>query len=163
VVDFKAFYDGDWLGERPSPTVYRDVLELLPEAVIEDPGFTDETEPLLRANAERLSFDAPVHSVDDVLALPVEPRVLNIKPSRFGSLERLLECLAHCEDRGIAMYGGGQFELGVGREQIQALASLYYPDGPNDVAPSVYNEGGPRPGLPASPLAPPAQPVGFTF
>jgi hypothetical protein len=163
VVDFKAYYEGDWVGEPPSVEVYRNVLELLPEAIIEDPGFTDETEPLLRANGGRLSFDAPIHSVQDVLDLPVDPRVLNIKPSRFGKLEELLACLAHCEDNGIAMYGGGQFELGVGREQIQALASLYYPDGPNDVAPSVYNEGGARPGLPASPLQPPASPVGFAW
>ena len=53
------------------------------------------------------------------------------------------------------MYGGGQFELGHGRRQIQMLASLFYPDGPNDVAPSAYNEGDPRPDLPTSPLPPP--------
>ena len=34
------------------------------------------------------------------------------------------------------MYGGGQFELGVGRGQIQYLASLFHPDSPNDVAPA---------------------------
>ena len=39
------------------------------------------------------------------------------------------------------MYGGGQFELGPGRRQIQKLASVFYADGPNDVAPSEYNEG----------------------
>jgi hypothetical protein len=58
------------------------------------------------------------------------------------------------------MYGGGQFELGVGRRHIQVLASLFYPGGPNDVAPSEYNAGGPRPGLPQSQLAPPHR-VGF--
>ena len=45
------------------------------------------------------------------------------------------------------MYGGGQYELGPGRLQIQRLASVFYPDGPNDVAPSAYNEGEPREGL----------------
>ena len=64
---------------------------------------------------------------------------------------------AHCEANGIRMYGGGQFELGVGRRHIQVLASLFYPDGPNDVAPSEYNTGAPRPGLPGSPLPPPEQ------
>jgi len=57
------------------------------------------------------------------------------------------------------MYGGGQFELGVGRRHIQVLASLLYPEGPNDVAPGEYNTGTPRPG-PHSPLPPPEQ-VGF--
>jgi hypothetical protein len=55
------------------------------------------------------------------------------------------------------MYGGGQFELGPGRFQIQKLASLFYPEGPNDVAPSVYNEGA-QEGLPTSPLPPPGGP-----
>ena len=50
------------------------------------------------------------------------------------------------------MYGGGQFELGPGRRQIQRLASVFYAEGPNDVAPSEYNEGAPREGLPPSPL-----------
>ncbi len=61
------------------------------------------------------------------------------------------------------MYGGGQFELGYGRGQIQALASLFYADTPNDVAPGVYNESEPRPGLPASPLEPPVRPIGFSW
>ena len=64
----------------------------------------------------------------------------------------LLDCIEECETRGIGMYGGGQFELGPGRRQIQLLASLFYADGPNDVAPSAYNEGPARPGLPQSPL-----------
>jgi hypothetical protein len=112
---------------------------------------------------DRLSFDAPIHSVDDVLALELEPRFLNIKPSRFGTCRRLFDTLAFCEERGIRMYGGGQFELGVGRDQIQALASLYYADAANDVAPSVYNEPPPRPGLPTSPLPPGTRPLGLAF
>ena len=32
-----------------------------------------------------------MHSLADVLGLPFPARVLNIKPSRFGTLERLLE------------------------------------------------------------------------
>jgi hypothetical protein len=85
---------------------------------------------------------------------------MNIKPSRFGRIARLLECIEHCDAHGIRLYGGGQFELGVGRRHIQVLASLFYPDGPNDVAPSEYNEGEPRPGLPQSPLPSPSG-IGF--
>jgi hypothetical protein len=61
------------------------------------------------------------------------------------------------------MYGGGQFELGYGRGQVQALASVFYADGPNDVAPGVYNEPVPRAGGPGSPLAPPERPAGFSW
>ena len=80
--------------------------------------------------------------------------------NRTPLLTRLLECIEHCDANGIRLYGGGQFELDIGRRQIQTLASLFYPDGPNDVAPSEYNAGGPRSGLPQSPL-PAASGTGF--
>jgi hypothetical protein len=85
---------------------------------------------------------------------------MNIKPSRFGTIARLLECIEYCDANGLQLYGGGQFELGVGRQHIQVLASLFYADGPNDVAPSDYNTGEPRPGLPQSPLPAPCS-IGF--
>jgi hypothetical protein len=80
-------------------------------------------------------------------------RHLNIKPSRFGSVRALLECVERAQAAGVELYGGGQFELGVGRDQLQALASLFYADGPNDVAPREYH-GAARPGVPRSPLEP---------
>jgi len=150
-VDIKGHYVGDWV-DRVEPTQYRDVIESFADAVIEDPAFTDESRDLLSGVADRLSFDAPIHSVADIEALEVRPGFMNVKPSRFGTCRRLFEALAYCDDHGLRMYGGGQFELGVGRDQIQALASLYYPDGANDVAPGVYNEPPPRPGLPNTPL-----------
>jgi hypothetical protein len=73
----------------------------------------------------------------------------------------LCELYDACEERGIGLYGGGQFELGPGRGQIQYLASLFCADAPNDVAPSGYNEIEPADGLPVSPLAPALAPVGF--
>ncbi len=80
------------------------------------------------------------------------------RPSRFGTLRGLLECIEACEARDIQMYGGGQFELGPGRRQIQRLASVFYADAANDVAPSEYNEGPANAGLPRSPLPPPEGP-----
>ena len=71
---------------------------------------------------------------------------------------RLLRPLRGERDR---VYGGGQFELGQGRGQIQHLASLFHAGTPNDVAPKEYNEGGPRPGLPQSPLPPASTEPGF--
>ena len=158
VVDLKGYYRGTPVDQAADPRLYRDVVEAFPDAIVEDAAFTDETRGILRAAQERLSFDGPIHSVADVEALEVAPRFLNIKPSRFGTIERLLACIAYCEDREISMYGGGQFELGVGRDQIQKLASVYYSDAYNDVAPREYNEGGPRPGLPQSPLPAPDGP-----
>jgi hypothetical protein len=160
VLDLKAYYSGTSVDLEPDPALYRAVVEVFPDVVIEDPSLQGECREALRGAEERLSFDAPIHSLSDVDDLPIEPRWLNIKPSRFGTLRRLAECVDACEDRGIRMYGGGQFELGPGRRQIQRVAGLFYADGPNDVAPSVYNDGPARAELPKSPLPSP-EGVGF--
>jgi hypothetical protein len=160
VLDLKAYYTGTVVDLAPDPELYGAVAEIFPEAVIEDASLDGECGDVLRGEESRLSFDAPIHSAADVQALSVQPGWVNIKPSRFGKLERLFECIEYCDAKGIRLYGGGQFELGVGRRHIQVLASLLYPDGPNDVAPSDYNTGSPRPGLPQSPLPPPDE-VGF--
>jgi hypothetical protein len=159
VLDFKAYYKGTVVDTVPDPELYRAAVELFPDTVLEDASLDGECREVLGGQESRLSFDAPIHSVGDLLALPVSPGWQNIKPSRFGTLERLLECIEHCDANAIRMYGGGQFELGVGRRHIQVLASLFYADNPNDVAPKEYNLGL-RPGLPQSPLPPPAA-VGF--
>jgi L-alanine-DL-glutamate epimerase-like enolase superfamily enzyme len=158
VLDLKGQYHGTVVDQPPDARLYRMVLEAFPDAILEDPALTDGTQEALRGAEERLSWDAPIHSAADIAERA--PRYVNIKPSRFGSVERLLDAIDYCEANGIVMYGGGQFELGVGREHIQALASLFYPDAPNDVAPAVYHEGIPRPGMPRSPLPPPER-VGF--
>jgi hypothetical protein len=160
VLDFKAYYTGTPVDVVPDPELYRTAVELFPEAVLEDASLDGDCGVALQGEERRLSFDAPIHSVADLRALPLTPGWANIKPSRFGTLERLLEYIEHCDAHGIRMYGGGQFELGVGRHHIQALASLFYAEGPNDVAPSDYNLGDPRAGLPQSPL-PAAERVGF--
>lgn len=158
VVDLKAYYRGTSVDLAPDPELYRAVAEELPDAIIEDAWLEDGCREALAGAEDRLSFDAPVHSLADLDGLPLEPRWLNVKPSRFGMVRELLETIEACEERGIRMYGGGQYELGPGRPQIQRLASIFYPDGPNDVAPAVYNEGEPREGLPQSPLPPRDEP-----
>jgi hypothetical protein len=155
VVDLKAYYRGTSVDLDPDPDFYRRIAAAFPDAVIEDAWLEDGCLEALSGAEDRLSFDAPIHSLADFDALPIEPRWLNVKPSRFGTVRRLLECVEACLDRGVRLYGGGQFELGAGRTQIQRLASLFYPDAANDVAPSEYNEGGPRPGLARSPLPAP--------
>ena len=161
VVDFKGLYDGDWVEATPSAELYGRVAAAFPMAWLEDARIDDETRSVLEPHRERLTWDFPIHSVEDVEALEWPPRCLNSKPSRFGSVERLFDFYDHCAANGIEVYGGGQFELGPGRSQIQHLASLFHPNAPNDVAPKEYNDGGPRPGLPQSPLPPGSGEPGF--
>jgi hypothetical protein len=160
VVDLKAYYRGTSVDLAPDPELYRAIVEELPDVVIEDAWLEDGLRETLSGAEDRLSFDAPIHSLADLDGLPLKPRWLNIKPSRFGMVRELLTTIEAAAERGIQMYGGGQYELGPGRPQIQRLASVFYPDGPNDTAPAEYNEGEPRAGLPQSPL-PPRDSPGF--
>ncbi|HSL94778.1 MAG TPA: hypothetical protein VLA35_02510 [Thermoleophilia bacterium] len=161
-LDFKAYYEGTPVDNAPDAELYRAVATAFPGALLEDPALGDDLRAALRGEEGRFSFDAPIHSWADVEALPVRPRHLNVKPSRFGSLGSLLETVERAKTEGIELYGGGQFELGVGRDQIQALASLFYAGGPNDVAPRDYH-GEARAGVPRSPLVPLQQGPGFSF
>jgi hypothetical protein len=150
-LDFKGVYRGDF-GSPPDAELYARIASAFPEAWIEDPALTRETSRALAAHRGRITWDAAIHEWSDVEALPFKPLCLNSKPSRFGSVRRLFDFYDACEREGIALYGGGQFELGPGRAQIQLLASLFHSDGPNDVAPAGYNASVPVAGLPASPL-----------
>lgn len=162
-VDFKGYYSGSIVDQPPDPVLYRRVADAFPDAWIEDPALTPETDAALAAHRERFSWDAQIHSVADIEALPYSPRMVNIKPSRLGGLRNLLDAYDYCAARCIGNYGGGQFELGVGRGQNQYLASLFHADAPNDVAPTGYNLPEPPAGLPGSPLEPAPSALGFRW
>ncbi len=162
-VDFKGLYVGSIVDQPADPLLYRRVVEAFPEAWIEDPALTPETDAVLAEHRGRFSWDANIHSIADIESLPYPPRMVNIKPSRLGGLRNLTDAYDYCAERGIGNYGGGQFELGVGRAQNQYLASLFHADAPNDVAPTGYNLTHPPGGLPASPLAPAPAPLGFRW
>jgi L-alanine-DL-glutamate epimerase-like enolase superfamily enzyme len=162
-VDFKGLYSGSIVDQPADPVLYRRVVEAFPQAWIEDPKLTDETDAVLAEHRKRFSWDAPIHSIADIQALPYPPKMVNIKPSRLGGLRNLLDAYDYCRANDIHNYGGGQFELGVGREQIQYLASLFHADAPNDVAPTPFNLPDTPAGLPSSPLAPSPSAVGFRW
>lgn len=163
VLDLKGQYRGTSVDQEPDPALYERVVEGFPDAVIEDPAMTDETAPVVERVRDRVSWDAPITGVESVEALPFPPRWLNVKPSRFGTVASLLACIEYAEERDVSLYGGGQFELDVGREHVQTLASILYPDGPNDVAPGVYNDPEVAADLPRSPLVPSDGAPGLSF
>jgi L-alanine-DL-glutamate epimerase-like enolase superfamily enzyme len=162
-LDLKGQYKGTPVDVETDPDLYRKLIDAFPEAWLEDPDVSDETKSLLDPVADRVTWDAPIHSVADIKSQPWMPKMVNIKPSRFGPLHELFAGYDFCEENGIGAYGGGQWELGPGRGHIQYLASIFHPDTPNDVAPSGYNTAGTEPGLPSSPLDPMPTPTGFRW
>lgn len=162
-LDLKGQYQGTSVDQPADPALYRQVIETFPDALIEDPALTEETRPLFAGHEDRVTWDYPIHGEETIEELPWAPAWLNIKPSRFGSVRSLFATIAYCQHRGIRLFGGGQFELDVGRSHLHTLASLFYPDAPNDVAPRGYNDSELSSDLPSSPLEPPGSAAGFSW
>ena len=74
--DYKAYYSAEDVAP-PDADLYRRVAEGFPNAFLEDPALTDETELALAPHRERVTWDAPIHSVADVEGLAFPPRVLS--------------------------------------------------------------------------------------
>jgi hypothetical protein len=162
-IDFKGHYGIEVEDPDALPALYERVIAAFPDAYLEDPHDLPGIAPLLRDHTDRVSYDAPITKPEDIGATPLPARVVNVKPSRIGSLRALFGVYARCAREERPMYGGGMGELGVGRGQIELLAALFHPDAPNDVAPSAYNEDVPAAALPGSPLAPRPAPTGFRW
>src|SRR3954464_5948844 len=162
-IDFKGQYGFEVEDPEALGALYDHVLAVFPDAYLEDPHDLPEIAQRLGDHLERVSYDSPIRSAEDIGATPLAARVVNVKPSRIGSLRSLLEVYARCARERRPMYGGGMGELGLGRGQIELLAALFHPDAPNDVAPSAYNEDDPPGALPASPLAPRPAATGFRW
>ena len=163
-LDLKGHYRGTPVDVETDPELYRKVAEAFPDAWIEDPDLTHaEAAAVLEPHRDRITWDAPIHSIADIEALPFPPKMVNIKPSRLGPLEALCNAYDYCERQGIGAYGGGQSELSVGRDHIQYLAAVFHPDTPNDTAPKEFNLPDPPDGLASSPIDLPLAPTGFRF
>jgi hypothetical protein len=145
VLDFKG-------GGRPAE--HERAHRAMPDALLEDPG----ADPWPATLAGRVSLDIPITSVRALDALGTMPAAVNLKPARMGGVFEALACAARCAERGIAVYLGGMFEVGIGRRQLRALAAVLAPDGPNDIAPLVpppaASAAGPSSGDRSSRLAP---------
>jgi L-alanine-DL-glutamate epimerase-like enolase superfamily enzyme len=161
VLDLKGLYVGTPVDVETDPALYQAVAEAFPDAYIEDPDINDETREVLEPHADRVTWDAPLHSLADVEEMA--RKAINSKPSRFGSLAELLAVYEYCERDGVAIYSGGQGELECGRGQTQYLASLFHPDTPNDIAPSGYNDPAVPSGMPTSPMDPAPSETGFRW
>ncbi len=154
VIDFKGHYGLEIEDEAALLAMYERTLATFTEVLFEDPHDIPAVTEMLTPLADRVSYDAPITTVESIGANAIEVGTVNVKPCRVGRLDELSRLYAHCEAAGIQMYNGGMGELGVGRGQAQLLAALFHPDAPNDIAPSDYNLEEPPADLPPSPLDP---------
>ena len=86
-IDFKGAYKGTPVDVETDPELYRRCAEAFPEAWLEDPDLTlAAADEALRPHRNRITWDAPIHGVADIEALPFQPDTINVKPSRIGTL-----------------------------------------------------------------------------
>jgi hypothetical protein len=161
IIDFKGQYGLEYGELADLLAMYERVIAAFPDALLEDAHDLPEVAALLASESHRISYDAPIHTVEDLDTTPLTPVAVNIKPCRVGDLRSLIAVHEETQRRGLVTYGGGMGELDVGRGQIQLLASLFHADGPNDTAPSGYNAETPAADLPDSPLAVTPAATGF--
>jgi L-alanine-DL-glutamate epimerase-like enolase superfamily enzyme len=121
-----------------------DQLELahrfLPDAWIEDPPADLAGRP--RPWLSRVALDGYVTAPSDLEDPPFPPAAVNVKAPRVGGPFEALAILEICRRSGWAAYFGGMFEVGVGRCQARVLASLFTPEGWNDLDPLIAPAGG---------------------
>ena len=133
------------------PELYRRVAEAFPDAWIEDPKLTAETDAGRCARTATASRWDAQH--------PLGRRHRGACRSRRGwstSSRRASGRCASCSpptttarSAASACTAAASSSSAAGRGHIQYLASIFHPDAPNDVAPGGYNDADPAPGLPA--------------
>ena len=83
VLDLKGHYRGTPVDVETDPDLYRAVAEAFPGAYLEDPDLNDETRPVLEPHMDRVTWDAPLHSLADIKGL--EPARRRSTPSPRAS------------------------------------------------------------------------------
>src|SRR5918992_976501 len=94
-LDLKGQYKGTPVDVDTDPELYRKLIEAFPDAWLEDPDINEETRPVLEPVRDRITWDAPIHSVapNDVApggfnspaltdGMPASP--IHLKPAATG-------------------------------------------------------------------------------
>ena len=116
------------------------MLAAFPDAYLEDPHDLPEIAQRLGDDLERVSYDSPIRSAEDNSTTPLAGRVVNVKPSRIGSLRALSEVYARCAREERPMYGGGMGELGWAEGRSSCSSRCFTPTRPTTWRPAPYNE-----------------------
>jgi hypothetical protein len=79
-IDFKGQYGFEVEDPEALAALYDHVLAAFPDAYLEDPHDRPEIARRLEDQLERVSYDAPIRSAEDIGATPLPARVVNVKP-----------------------------------------------------------------------------------
>ena len=138
-IDFKGAYKGTPVDVETDPAFYRRDRRGVPGRLARGPRPRDRGRARGAASRTTTASPGTRRSTRSTTSsrMPRAAAARSTSSRRASaSLEALFAGYDFCAERGMGAYGGGQYELGVGRGQIQYLAALFHPDAPNDIAPS---------------------------
>ena len=101
IIDFKGQYGMEYGELADLLAMYERVIAAFPDALLEDAHDLPEVAELLAPEAHRISYDAPIHTVEDLDATPLKPVAVNIKPCRVGDLRSLIAVHDETQKRGL--------------------------------------------------------------
>ena len=67
----------------------------------------EDARAALEPHQHRITWDAPIHSVQDIQDRLWDVRSINVKPSRAGAIERLFDIYDYCAEKDISLLIGG--------------------------------------------------------
>jgi hypothetical protein len=139
-IDLKGQYGFEVKDPEALAALYDQVLAAFPDAYLEDPHDLPEIKQRLGDHLDRVSQDAPIRDVENIGTTPLAPRIVNVKPSRIGSLRRLFGVYARCARERRPTYWRWHGRAGRGPRADRAACRFVPRRCANDVAPSAYNE-----------------------
>ena len=109
---------------------------------------------MLEPHADRVTWDAPLHSGGGHRGAGAKPRAINSKPSRFGSLGELFAVYEHCERRGHRDLRRRPGRAGPGEARSSTWPRSFTPTPRTTSPPPATTTRRSPDGLPSSPLDP---------
>ena len=163
-LDFKGLYEGTAVDTPADPEYYLRIAEGFPDAWLEDPQAHARDRRGARAppRPHHLGRADPFGRRHRRAVVPPTHGERQAVP-RSGPCATSSTPTTPAPSAGSACTAAGSSSSARAAGSIQYLASLFHPDGPNDVAPTGYNEPLPPDGLPASPLAVAAHDLGMRW
>ena len=164
-VDLKGAYKGTPVDQAGDPLLYGLVAQAFPNAWIEDPDLNAETDVILEPHRDRVTWDAPIHSVLGHQGPPLRAADAQLQAVALRSIQRLFEGYDYCaeqRDRHLRRRPVGARP----RPRAHPVPRVALPpvDAERRRAGSVQHPpNDPPPGLPTSPLQPQPNKTGFRW
>ena len=164
-VDLKGAYKGTPVDQAGDPLLYGLVAQAFPDAWIEDPDLNGETDVILEPHRDRVTWDAPIHSVLDIKGSPSSrghSTSSRLASAASSASSRATTTARTTRSRSTAAASGSSAQ-GAGTSSTSPRSSTRRRRTTLLRRPSTSTATTRPPGLPTSPLQPQPSKTGFRW